>query len=125
MARQPPRMDRFTERGEAQHFDFMAQAPESESFGRYGIELAEAIGVVGGPEGTRVRLAPEQLAQASLDEASRAVKNTVAASIRRVNQRVVVVGMEQRGQSMRKMMIVECYSAGPKALVREKAPRVE
>ena len=125
MSQQRPRMDRLAKGGEAQHLAFVPQTAKAEDLGRDGVELAEAIGVVGAAQAARTGLAAEQLPETPADQAASAVKNTVAAAVRGVDQRVVVVGVEQRSQRVREMMIVERYSVRPQALVGEKAPRVE
>ena len=73
----------------------------------------------------RIGLAAKQVAEPSAFEAARAVIGPIAAAVGSVDQSIVIIGVEQRTQRVRQMVIVERDAGRPQALIGKVARRVE
>jgi hypothetical protein len=119
-------MDGFAECREPQHFSLVAIGAKSEAGCRIIVEQPEAVGLVlGSAQLQRIRLAAEQVGQPPGPEAARAVVGAIAAAVGCIDQRVVIAGMEQSGERVRQMMVVEGDARRPQSLVGEVARRIE
>ena len=125
MALQSFRVNRLAEGREAQHLAFVAQAAKPEDLRGLRVKRAKTVGAVGLAIAARIRLAAEQILELSAEKPTRAVIDAIAPAVGGVDQRIVVVGVKQRRERMREMMIVERYRPWPKAVVGEISPRVE
>ena len=95
---------RLSERGQAGELALVPVRPEAKRAGRRRIGNAEAVDLIGNEQAFVAAIERFKLAVA---EMAMAVVDRVAAAVRRHQQRVVPIGVEQRWQRVRLVMIVE------------------